>query len=457
MLKQLQLIIIILLAITITGCATLQSAYPKKMQSTKKDVAKNNAQAAIKAYKDEFSESQDPNLYALELGRINQLNNENKTSLNDYANVISSVRQAQMKAKIQVSKMLSGAGALATSDLELAYDVPDYEQTFLYAYQAKNYLALNDLSNALVSIRRLSQAQAWIQRQKDISTQGNKKIEDDYSQFGIKQSDLDISKHKEIASMQEQVKNIANAYENGFAYYLEAILYEADDYDYNDAFISIKNALRLIPDNPYVKDTYQQMKVGFNGGNPFGQKGRVVVLYESGLVEAKKAFYLPLPLGNLGIQNLAIPYYSHANAPIHSTIVSVKSNNHQLQSGKTALLVDTNLLAAKSLTEQYPAIITREVLRLIFKSLATYQLHKDAGFAGWIAGSVYSIVTSKADLRSWLLLPQSVQLYESLLDKGNYTIMVGSQQKKITINPQKTTLVWVNHIGSFFNIDVYEL
>ncbi|MCF6764587.1 hypothetical protein L3V82_02295 [Thiotrichales bacterium 19S3-7] len=457
MLKPFQIIIVLLIAGVISGCATLQSPYPKKMQTTKKDVTENNAQAAIKAYKKEFSASQDPNLYALELGRINQLNNDNKASLNDYANVIQSIRQAQMKAKIQVSKMLSSAGALATSDLELAYDVPDYEQTFLYAYQAKNYLALNDLSNALVSIRRLSQAQAWIQRQNDISSQGKKKINDDYSQFGINERDFDLSKHKEIASMQQQVKNIANAYENGFAYYLEAILYEADDYDYNDAFISIKNALRLTPDNPYVQQTYQQMKIGFNGGNPFGNKGRLVVLYESGLVETKHAFYLPLPLGNLGIQNLAIPYYSHANAPVHSTIVSVNSDNHKLESGTTALLVDTNLLAAKSLTEQYPAIITREVLRLILKSVATYQLNKDAGLAGWLAGSVYSIVTSRADLRSWLLLPQSVQLYESLLNKGTYNVRIGTYRKQITINPQKTTLLWVNHIGNFFNIDVYQL
>ncbi|MDE4961690.1 hypothetical protein NAI45_11730, partial [Francisella tularensis subsp. holarctica] len=36
--------------------------------------------------------------------------------------------------------------------------------------------------------------------------------------------------------------------------------------------------------------------------------------------------------------------------------------------GKSALLVDTTEMAAKSLSDQYPAILTREVLRLFTKT-----------------------------------------------------------------------------------------
>ncbi|MCF6807496.1 hypothetical protein L3V79_03725 [Thiotrichales bacterium 19S9-12] len=441
----------------LSGCATLESPYPDKMKTTKQDIYDNNAEKAIKAYTNEFSKSDDPSLYQMELGRINQLNNNDKAALNDYAQAIQTIRNSRLKPTIQVSRTLSSASALATSDLELAYDVPDYEQTFLYAYQAQNYLGLNDLSNALVSIRRLSQAQAWVQKQNEINTQGQKKISDDFSQYNIHPKKISINQTPEIANIKEQVNSIANAYENGFAYYLAAILYEADQYNYNDAFISIKNAFRLLPDNPYVKETYQQMEKGFYGGNPFKKnQGRLVILYESGLVDQKYGFRLTLPLGKLGVQSFSVPYYKDPKKNIQNTLVHVYGNSINL-SGKTTLLVDTNLLAAKSLTEQYPAIITRAVLRLIFKSAATYKLGQESDFAGILVGSIYNIITSKADLRSWLLLPKSIQLYESMLPEGSYRISIDKHQQKVDIKSNKTTLVWVTHIGQFFDINVYQL
>ena len=53
-------------------------------------------------------------------------------------------------------------------------------------------------------------------------------------------------------------------------------------------------------------------------------------------------------------------------------------------------------MAMKSLTEQYPAIITREVIRLVVKSLATYEASNQAGGWGLLAGSIYSFMTAQA-------------------------------------------------------------
>lgn len=457
-LKNYGILFLIISFCLLSGCATLQSPYPEKMAQTKTDLTKNEPQKAEAAYKGEFSSKTNPNLYLMELGRLNQLSNQPKQSLNNYTTVITAIANDRMKAKIQVSKMFSNASAIATSDLELDYDIPDFEQTFLYAYQAKNYLSLKDLSNAVVSIRQLSQAQSWIQRQKNITAEGKKKINDDYAKYNINDQ-VNLDKHKQIATMQAQVKNIANSYENGFAYYLESILYEAFDYDYNDAFISIKNAYRLLPDNQYVTDTYKQMQIGFNGGNPFGQQnGRLVIITENGLVEAKKAFEFPLILGNLGLQEFAMPYYSKTNiTPKSQNIIVFDHENKKIAQANTMLLTDTNLLAMKALTEQYPAIITREIIRLIFKATTTYQLNKVQGLAGLIAGSVYSFITSKADLRSWLLLPNNVQVYEKLLPQGVYHVRINNHSETIKINPQKSTLIWVTDMGQFFNVQVYQL
>jgi uncharacterized protein len=448
---------IVALSFLLTSCATFERSYPSKLENTKVDLKNNHIDLALKSYDYEFNSGDDSNLNLLTIGRLSQLDGKSKLSLSKYAMAIQAIRSERDKAKIQLSKILSNSAAIVTSDVELPYSTPSYEQVFLYAYQAQNYMSLGDIPNALVSIRRLSQAQAWVKMQRDIANASIKKIKTDQSNIALSK-DLSLSNSRQIRSMRMQVKNISNSYENAFAYYLESILYEANDFDYNDSYISIKNALRLVNDNQYVKDTYQQMKFGFNGDSPFKRnQGRIVVFYESSLVDVKKSVSIPIFLGNLGVQNISIPYYSNNQEYIHAANIRVKDKNGIILQGKTALLVDTNLLAKKSLSEQYTAIVTREILRLIFKSTATYQLQKEAGITGLLVGSVYSVLTSRADLRSWLLLPENIQLYQSLISKGAYTLFIDNRKYRFLVKPNRTTLIWVTRIGSFVHSNIYQL
>lgn len=55
----------------------------------------------------------------------------------------------------------------------------------------------------------------------------------------------------------------------------------------------------------------------------------------------------------------------------------------------------------------------------------------------------------RADLRSWLLLPNSIDLFEQQLDSGNYMIQVNNIRQKIDVQQGKTTLLWIVDIGKF--------
>ncbi len=449
----------LLFSLLLTGCAMFTS-YPSKMKDVRVDVAENDPKAAQMEYIDEFSDKLDEGeLNNLELGRLAQYNNEPKKSQEIYAHVINSLAEQMLQAVIQVKKIFENAEAVALNDKVLPYLVPDYEQTFVYTYQAINYLNQDDLTNALVSIRQLSQAQAWITQQKEINKESTEGLNNRYQNSGNQGSEY--SKADEYQQMIKASDTITNSYENGFGYYLSSILYQAFDNDFNDAFVSIKDTKRLLPDNPYVIDTFKQIEKGFNGYPPYEEgQGRLVVIYQGGLIEPKRAFNLPIFLGPLGIQNISLPYYASKGAEPMPIRVIVKQNEKLIDDKPTALLVNTKLMAMKSLTEQYPAIVAREVFRIIFKASATYALSRqegNAGTVGWIIGTVYSVATSGADLRSWLLLPQGVQLYEKAYTAGDYHLLVAGRDQAIKIEQGKTTLILIDHIGQFFQAKVHLL
>ncbi len=438
----------------LSGCATFSASYPNKMKQVKADVASGSISQAQKAFVDAFGDKPTKdNLYLLERARLAQLNGNVAESKKDYQAVIQTVVTSKMAAKVQVSKVLENMGAVLTNDRELPFSTSDYAMTFLYPYQALNYLSENNLSGALVAIRQLSNAQYWTYQQKLMAGDLQNKYQKEMSKAGVDQDNLGLNKSTEINQMFSAVKDASNAYENGFGYYLSSILYQAFDDNYNNAFVSIKDAKRLLPDNPYILRTYAEIERGFNGGNAYEiGKGRLVVFYEQGFVTPREAFKLPLFLGKLGLQEIAVAYYPSKYTLLPPKDLYITQNKEIIDKGQTSLLVNTTQMAMKSLTEEYPAIITREVIRLIVKSLATYEASNQAGGWGLLAGSIYSFITAQADERSWLLLPNNIQLFEQQYQQGKYAVDIGLKTTNVEIKPNKTTLLWIVNMGNFTKV-----
>ena len=111
--------------------------------------------------------------------------------------------------------------------------------------------------------------------------------------------------------------------------------------------------------------------------------------------------------------------------------------------------MDTTLFAMKSLVDDYPRIIVQNVV------IEAYKHDYEQKFAlGGVLGSHLKFNLSKtepkrADLRSWLLLPSSVDLFEQQLDSGDYTIQISNIRQKIQVQQGKTTLLWVTDVGNF--------
>ena len=463
----------LLMPLVLCSCS-LFTSYPRTMQPVRTEVAAGKPDQALRrfnaSFRDESKKSSAGNpghqsadtpdmLNALERGRLYQFLQAPEASRQQYATVIDHLKQQQLKARIQFSKLLENTGAIALNDKTLPYIVPDYAQTFLYTYQAINYLDKDQLSDALVAVRQLSEVQEWLTQQKQINKTAQHRLLSHQKETGYHGDEY--TRAKPYQRMKKEVASLSNAYENAFAYYLAAILYQRWDNNFNNARVAINNAARVAPENQYVAQTRQEILRGFNGGNAYlSGKGRLVVLLEQGLVPPKQAFSFPLILPRLGIQRISLPVYPGPSRLPGTSLLVLHHNQQIADKAHPELLVNTRKMAIKALLEQYPVIVAREIMRVITKAGATYMLSRQQGGLGdwgWLIGSVYSLSTSGADLRSWLLLPDAVWLYENMLQAGTYQLDIGPQTTEVTIKPGKTHVLLINHIGTWWQVRHYQL
>ena len=148
----------------LSGCSTrsftdLFSNYSQQMKGVKQAQQQGNFQQAISLIATRSSNDDSYSLGLLEKARLEYLANNNKQSIDDFAHAHKLIQQNQQGAKIELSRGFENVTAVMSNDNAIRYDIPLYEQSMLHSYQALNYLAQQDLSGALVEVRRANLVQ----------------------------------------------------------------------------------------------------------------------------------------------------------------------------------------------------------------------------------------------------------------------------------------------------------
>jgi hypothetical protein len=178
-------------------------------------------------------------------------------------------------------------------------------------------------------------------------------------------------------------------------------------------------------------------------------KARLVVLYEEGLAPKKTEMSVAYPLGSAdSIGAVALPVYAEAfPGPVP---VGVTVGGRRV--GSTAPICSVGALAARSLAERMPGIVTRQVARAITKGVAA-KAAKDSG-GGWaeLAVTLYNVISEQADLRSWLTLPAHIHVLSAWVEPGCRRVVLqgpGGGELwggEVTLAAGRTTLVVVTRI-----------
>jgi hypothetical protein len=424
------------------------------MYAVKKAQLQGDFQQAVNSIPYRSTTNGSYNLGLLEKARLEYLAMKNKQSREYFAETYKLIQQNQQGAKIELSRGFENLSAFVSNDNAIRYDVPLYEQSMLHSYQTLNYLSQNDLSGALVEVRRANQVQETALKNNANASKPNSVVNS-------------TNLPKKYPSMSHVIGSVKNGFQNAYTFYLSALLYEAVGQK-NDAYIDYKKALDIYPDNSYLQQDIWRLATTLQMTNDISffkqhfpskitkkiaayNQGQVIIIVENGIISAKQEASLSLPIytshNEMRLYSVALPIYPNQLTTYPPLIVSYQGKTYQAEE-----IVRLQSLAAKQLKDELPAIITRQITRLIAKEKIRETLMRKGNDIGNIFANIYNLASEKADTRSWSTLPDSIDILRLGLPEGVHMLDLKvngiHQQIEVSINPNKQTLVTLSAIDT---------
>jgi hypothetical protein len=441
-------------ACTSMGFKDLFSDYAEQLKNARNAQVKGDFKAAATMIVEPKTNQNNYSLNLLEKARLHYLANDWAQSRKDFTLVSNVLDEEATKAKLRLSSGASNMAALVSSDNAIAYQVPAYEQTMLHSYQALNYLFLGQLEAALVEVRRanLVQENALRQNQQDLA-----KEQTNFDKRSLNQA---------YPSMSAMIGDIKNGFQNAYTFYLSGLLYEAA-LQPNDAYIDYKRALEIYPNNHYLQQDVLRLarkldmtddltlftaKYGAYQPTKIADAGELVILIENGAINPKQEVSINLPIFS-GVNqprlfSFALPVYQGTLTRYPALKINVAGQTYTSEQ-----IVRLQSLASKQLQEQMPGLVTRQALRLVAKENLRRTMSKEGGDIGNILAVIYNAASEQADTRSWLTLPDEVQILRLHLPAGKQLIDInfGDKTELIEVNIQanRISLLNITTIGNF--------
>lgn len=454
-----------LLAVLIFGaCAssTIFIPYPHQMHPFKEAANNNDLNPALEKLNKKIKGA-NKNLLLMEHGRLSQLNKSFEESKSNFEQVITSFQEKDDKAHITATGASGFVSTLVSNDNAKPYDAEGYERVFVHHFQSLNFLAQNDIEGAMVEIRRA-------QLEQDFALEAHHK---ELAKSEKKSNEKEISLEKEdyqsqFSALNEVASKVKNSFQNAYTFYYSAVIQESLG-ETNDAYIDYKKALEIFPENTFLQsdvlrlskqlsmtEAHQEFEKQFAGAlanQATNSQGSLVILYEEGFAPEKSEIAFPLMTFH-SIHSFALPTYSTPWQP--SLPLRIKSEHQYL--GQTKLIVDVYALAAKSLQEKTFSRIVRQAIRVSVKARIQREAREQVGALGGLVASIYSLVSERADLRSFLTLPQNAQISRFNLEEGSHTIQLSNAilSKSIPININKGRISLIRVINTNNNHFIFE-
>ena len=267
----------------------------------------------------------------------------------------------------------------------------------------------------------------------------------------LMEDDLDGAR-VEVLQMQELAKSLPDNGLSGLvssSYYLGGVVYELGD-ETDNAMISYRQAYqvmqtskistpRVLQDSlllasqqlglraeheKYVKEFGHDVKAVDSN------KSQLVLVYWGGVVSAKQQHYLSVYEPSLGYNiSLALPYYAKnyvKPTPWRFTVLG--------KTAETEIFDDVNLLARADLDAESAAIYAAALARVIIKQTALHEVKKkDEDGIATLLLNISTMISEMADVRSWNMLPASIQVQRLTLDAGTYYLHQPSLTHGLTV------------------------
>ncbi len=286
--------------------------------------------------------------------------------------------------KVNYLSISRQTASLLATDYILNYKGEDFEKVLINTYLAIDYLMLGDLENALVEAKRVNQK---------------------------------LQKYSRACNCDYEL--------NPFSIYLSGIMYEINGQP-DEAYIDYKKVYQLLPEFPLlamdlqrtsgkagIDSPGQNWRASFGKGAyanlPAGKYGELIVFFECGFSPEK----------HQETRMVAIPVYHKRRNRISYAEVYVDGKYYD----RTYILDDIEATAIRQLKEKMLRILAKQGIISAGKVAIAHQIGRETKIP--IAENLalmFFYATNKADTRSWLSLPQNIQLARIPLKPGVHNI-----------------------------------
>ncbi len=390
-------------------------------------------------------------LDTLESAHLAQMAGDTQLSKQRFNQAFAYFQESDERAQLSLSEGGELIGSLALNDNAFRYQAEAYERIFAIHFQSFNYLADKNIEGALIEIRRANEEQEFAleKHHKDLV-----KAEQKATQEGISANPEQFQ--KQMAENFKAANQVKNSFQNAYTFYYSALIREAGG-DLNGAYIDFKRALGIYPDNNYIQQNVWRLANNLHMNADLQRfqslisepnknarhKHNVIIFYEEGFIPEKAEIFLPFSTYER-IYSFAFPTYItpwQASAP-----VAVYSGKQKL--AQTETIIDTHALAAKALQEGAFSRLLRQMLRVNTKARLQREAYQENNLTGFMS-NVYSLLSERADLRSWLSLPRNVQIAHFSLPPGSHKIHLGKStlvhEIDVSIAEGETTLIRISN------------
>jgi hypothetical protein len=333
--------------------------------------------------------------------------------------------------ELYTKSITRAAASFILNDNVLEYAGEDYEVLYANLMKAMNYLAMDQIEEAFVEIRRANlKLELLEQKYVDIAQQYQKTADEDSIVRGIKYDVPDVRFNNDA-----------------FARYLSMHLY-ASQGDLDDARIDydfLKNAFITQPDvydYPMPEVQYYSEYgpilsiVALAGMSPVKEGlslrlrtdkdlNLVQILYDGPGMEDVEYGHIPLPVSEDYYFKFAIPVLEARPSQIDRVVVLINGK----EAGQLQLLEDVGNVARETYEAKKTLIYIRTLARAIIKGLVAHGMKEKAdtgGLEGWLKKAAIDVGTDileNADLRCSRLLPGRVYVADLVLQPGDYDII----------------------------------
>lgn len=393
-------------------CSNCSVAYNRAAVKALGEVERGAYDKALAVYDKEVTGEKDKLLLLLDKGLINHMAGRYEESNRLL------LAAERLSEQIDATSVSEEAATLLTNETIRVYQGEDFEKVLINVFLAMNYLMLGQLDEALVECRKVN--------------------------------------HK----LYQFVLNEKKPYkQNAFARYLSAIAQEARG-DFNDAYVDYKKTLELMPDLPGLpldlmrlarrlgiddelaqwKKKWPQEVTDFERTrNSYRNLAEIVLLLEAGLAPQKHSSKEERQVQRRGggLETVVFPVPVFERRPTRIRYATLLLN--KVEVARTFVLNDIEETAILHLRERIGRMIAKQVATTAVKTGIAIGVAKatKSKELGLLAG-ILLMAMNETDIRSWLLLPETLQLARAFVSPGVYDIdVVFYSQEGVQVNTKE--------------------